>query len=235
MTDSPPDPYPSQRSAITRASVGIGAYAAALGATFGAVSVGVGLSLAQTLVLSAVMFTGASQFAFVGVIGSGGAVWAAIPAALLLGLRNSFYGVAVTQILRPRGLRRFAAAQLVIDETTAMAVAQGEPRLKRYAFWATAGWLYTFWVLGTLGGALAGRAIDPMVLGLDAAAPATFLALLWPQLKQAGAPLVAVLGAVVAVVLIPVAPAGVPVIAAAFVAVVVGLTPPRQSAATVTS
>jgi predicted branched-subunit amino acid permease len=74
-----------------------------------------------------------------------------------------------------------------------------------------------------------------MVLGLDAAAPATFLALLWPQLKQAGAPLVAVLGAVVAVVLIPVAPAGVPVIAAAFVAVVVGLTPPRQSAATVTS
>jgi 4-azaleucine resistance transporter AzlC len=235
MTDTPPDSYPLQRRAITRASVGIGAYAAALGATFGAVSVGVGLSLAQTLALSALMFTGASQFAFIGVIGAGGAVWAAIPAALLLGLRNSFYGVAVTQILRPRGVRRFAAAQLVIDETTAMAVAQREPRLKRYAFWATAGWLYACWVLGTLGGALAGRAIDPVVLGLDAAAPATFLALLWPQLKQAGAPLVAVLGAVVAIVLIPIAPAGVPVIAAALVAVVVGLRPPGPSSATVTS
>jgi len=235
MTESPPDPDFQQRRAILRASVGIGAYAAALGATFGAVSVGVGLSVAQTLVLSGVMFTGASQFAFVGVIGAGGAVWAAIPAALLLGLRNSFYGVVVTEFLRPQGLRRFAAAQGVIDETTAMAVAQPEAPLKRYAFWATAGWLYAFWVLGTLVGALAGRAVDPMVLGLDAAAPATFLALLWPQLRRAGAPLVAVLGAVVAVVLIPIAPAGVPVIAAAVVAVVVGLAQPGDSRPAVTS
>lgn len=219
----------AERAAILRASIGIGVYAGAFGATFGAVSVGFGLTLAQTMLLSIVMFTGASQFAFVGVVGAGGSPWAAIPAALLLGLRNTFYGVSISQVLRPRGLRRLGTAHLVIDETTAMAVAQSAPANQRLAFFATGGWLYALWVSGTLVGALVGSSIDPAVLGLDAAAPAIFLALLWPQLTRLRAPLVAVLGAAVAIALIPVAPAGVPVIAAGLVAVAVGWNEPVPS------
>jgi 4-azaleucine resistance transporter AzlC len=212
-----------QRGSILRAAIGFGVYAGAFGATFGAVSVAAGLTPAQTVTLSVVMLTGASQFAFVGVIGAGGAPFAAIPAALLLGLRNSFYGLAVSVIVRPRGLRRLWAAHLVIDETTAMAVAQSTPPARRYAFWATGSVLFVLWILGTLAGAVLGASADTTELGLDAAAPAVFLALLWPQLKGGSARLVAVLGAAVAAALIPLAPAGVPVVAAALVAVAAGL------------
>jgi 4-azaleucine resistance transporter AzlC len=223
MTESADTAGAAERREITRAAVGIGLYAGAFGATFGTVAVSSGLSLAQTMVLSAVMFTGASQFAFVGVIASGGSPLAAVPAALLLGMRNAFYGVPVTAILRPRGLRRLWTAHFVIDETTAMAVAQSTPRARRYAFWATASILFTLWVLGSIAGAVIGSGINPSDLGLDAAAPAIFLALLWPQLRRAGAPLVGVLGGLVALALVPLAPAGVPVIAAAAVAIAAGL------------
>ncbi len=100
-------------------------------------SVGSGLSVGQTMVLSLVMFSGASQFAFVGVIAAGGSPFAAVPAALLLGVRNAFYGVPMSEILHPRGLRRLITAHFVIDETTAMAVGQETPAGKRYAFWST--------------------------------------------------------------------------------------------------
>jgi 4-azaleucine resistance transporter AzlC len=213
----------AQRNAILRAASGIGLYAGAFGMTFGAVAVSSGLSVGQAMLLSVVMFTGASQFAFVGVIAAGGSPYAAIPVALLLGLRNAFYGVPVTSILRPHGLTRAWNAHFVIDETTAMAVAQTTPRARRYAFWATGLLLFTFWVLGGLAGALIGSGINPSEFGLDAAAPAIFLALLWPQLKRPGAPAVALLGAAVALVLIPLAPAGVPVIAAATVAIGAGV------------
>ncbi|MGO9750216.1 MAG: AzlC family ABC transporter permease [Solirubrobacteraceae bacterium] len=212
-----------QRRAILRAAVGIGLYAGAFGMTFGAVSVSSGLSLAQTMLLSIVMFTGASQFAFVGVIAARGSPFAAIPVALLLGLRNAFYGVPITGILRPRGLARAWSAHFVIDETTAMAVAQSTPRARRYAFWTTGLMLFALWVLGGLAGALIGRGINPSDFGLDAAAPAIFLALLWPQLSRPAAPGVALLGAAVALALIPLAPAGVPVIAAATVAIAAGI------------
>jgi 4-azaleucine resistance transporter AzlC len=228
--DRPPgEPFP-QRAEITRAAVGIGLYAGAFGMTFGAVSVGSGLSLAQTMLLSAVMFTGASQFAFVGVIAAGGSPFAAIPAALLLGLRNAFYGVPVTEILHPRGLARLWTAHFVIDETTAMAVAQATPRARRYAFWATGSILFTLWVIGSLAGGLIGSGINTPHFGLDAAAPAVFLALLWPQLIRPRAPAVALLGALVALALIPIAPAGVPVIAAASVAIVAGITGRTENA-----
>ncbi len=129
------------------------------------------------------MFSGASQFAFVGVAAAG-SPWAAIPAALLLGVRNAFYGVPVSEILAPRGWRRLVTAHFVIDETTAMAVGQSEPRAKRYAFWSTGLILFTLWQSGSLVGALLGTAIDPARFGLDAAAPAVFLALLWTQLRS---------------------------------------------------
>jgi 4-azaleucine resistance transporter AzlC len=190
---------------------------------YGAVAVGSGLSVAQAMVLSLVLFSGASQFAFVGVIASGGSGFAAIPAALLLGVRNAFYGVPISQILQPRGWRRLGTAHFVIDETTAMAVGQPTRPAQRYAFWATGLILFPLWQLGSLTGALVGTAIDPADFGLEAAAPAVFLALLWPALRRRDGRLVALAGAVVALTLVPVAPAGVPVIAAAAVAVVAGL------------
>jgi 4-azaleucine resistance transporter AzlC len=223
------EPLP-ERGAILRAAIGIGLYAMAFGASFGAISVASGLTLGQTMVLSLVMFTGASQFAFVGVAASGGSPFAAVPAALLLGVRNAFYGVPMSEILHPRGFARLWTAHFVIDETTAMAISQETPRARRFAFWATGLILFCLWQLGTLAGALVGRAVDPAVIGLDAAAPAVFLALLWPMLRRTEARWVALGGAAVALVLIPVAPPGIPVVAAALAALVAGLLPRRNTA-----
>ena len=216
------------RAAITRAAAGIGLYAGAFGITFGAVAARSGLSVTQAVALSAVMYTGASQFALVGVLAAGGSHLAGLSAALLLGLRNAFYGVPVTRILRPRGWHRMWTAHFVVDESTAMAVAQPASRAGRYAFWATGAALYALWTLGTLAGALIGSGIDTSALGLDAAAPAIFLALLWPQLSQERGRAVALGAAVVVLGLIPLAPAGLPIIAAAAVAILAGLLPARR-------
>src|SRR5690625_3738346 len=121
-----------ERAEIVRASLGLALYAAAFGLSFGAVAVASGLSVAQAMTLSLVLFSGASQFAFVGVAATGSPL-AAIPAALLLGVRNTFYGVTIAQILRPRGWRRVLAAHFSIDETAAMAAAQRSTRAKRFA------------------------------------------------------------------------------------------------------
>ena len=222
------DPLP-ERAAILKAVIGIGLYALAFGASFGAISVSSGLTLAQTMVLSLVMFTGASQFAFVGVATAGGSPIAAVPASLLLGVRNAFYGVPVSEILHPRGLARLWTAHFVIDETTAMAVGQATPAARRYAFWATGLILFCLWQLGSLSGALIGRAVNPNEVGLDAAVPAVFLALLWPSLRRREARWVALGGAAVALALVPLMPPGIPVIAAAGVALVAGLRPSNES------
>lgn len=222
-----PEPL-SERGMILRAAIGIGLYAMAFGASFGAISVGSGLSLGQTMALSLVMFTGASQFAFVGVAASGGSPFAAVPAALLLGVRNAFYGVPISEILHPRASARLWTAHFVIDETTAMAVSQATPRDKRYAFWGTGLMLFCLWQLGSLAGALVGRAVNPADIGLDAAAPAVFLALLWPMLRRLEARWVALGGALLALALVPIAPPGIPVLASAIVALVSGLLPARQ-------
>jgi predicted branched-subunit amino acid permease len=223
------EPLP-ERGAILRAAMGIGLYAMAFGASFGAISIGSGLTLPQTMVLSLVMFTGASQFAFVGVAASGGSPFAAVPAALLLGMRNAFYGVPISEILHPRGFARLRTAHFVIDETTAMAIGQATPRARRFAFWTTGMILFSLWQLGSLAGALVGRAVNPTDIGLDAAAPAVFLALLWPMLRRREGRWLALGGAAVALALIPVAPPGIPVIASAGVALVGGLLPSREAA-----
>jgi 4-azaleucine resistance transporter AzlC len=228
-----------QRGPIVRAAVGIGLYAGAFGMAYGAVAVGSGLSVAQAMVLSLVLFSGASQFAFAGVVAAGGNPFAAIAAALLLGVRNAFYGVPMSQVLTPRGgarsrgdtpraprvVRRLLTAHFGIDETTAMAVGQPTRPAQRYAFWVSGVILFVCWQLGSLAGALLGTAIDPADFGLDAAAPAVFLALLWPSLRRRSGQRVALAGAGVAVVLIPFAPPGVPVLAAAGIAVLAGLQP----------
>jgi 4-azaleucine resistance transporter AzlC len=222
---------PVERGVILRAAIGIGLYALAFGASVGALAVSSGLTVAQTMALSVVMFTGASQFAFVGVAASGGSPFAAVVASLLLGVRNAFYGVPVSEIVHPHGIARLWTAHFVIDETTAMAISQTSSRARRYAFWATALILFSLWQLGNLAGALLGRAIDPAAIGMDAAAPAVFLALLWPGLRRRGALRVALAGAAVALALVPFAPPGIPVVAAAGVAIVAGLLPNRELAA----
>lgn len=218
-----------ERSAILRSAAGIGVYAAAFGFTFGAVATAAGLHTIQAVVLSAVLFSGASQFALVGVLAAGGAPVAGLAAALLLGARNAFYGLPLSPILRPRGLRRLWASQLVIDETTAMTVAQPTRRTGRFAFWATGICLFVLWNLGTLGGALIGGGIDTSAFGLDAAAPAIFLALLWPQLARPRARAVSLAAVAVTLSLVTVAPAGVPIIAAAGVAIAGGLLAERRT------
>ncbi len=208
---------------IVRDAVGIALPTGAYAVSFGALSTAAGLSVLQTCVLSALMFTGASQFAFVSVASTGGTPLAAAATSILLGLRNSFYGVTLTSLLRARSLEKLGAAQFVIDETTAMAVVQRDPEVGRYAFWVTGGCLFLLWNLGTLVGALAGEVLgDPEVFGLDVAPAAAYLALVRPQLTS---PLAWVTGAVavcVALGLVPLLPVGVPVMAAALVAVVLG-------------
>ena len=196
---------------------------------YGAVAVGSGLRVGQAMVLSLVLFSGASQFAFAGVVATGGSPFAGVAAALLLGVRNAFYGVPMSQILAPRGLRRLWTAHFVIDETTAMAIGQPTRPAQRYAFWATGLILFALWQLGSLAGALLGAVIDPADFGLDAAAPAVFLALLWPSLRERSARVVALAGAGVALALVPFAPPGVPVLAAAAVALVAGLRPKQHT------
>lgn len=195
-----------------RDAVGLG-FAVGLYATaFGSAAVAAGLSVLQACALSALAFTGGSQFALVGVLASGGSAAPGVASALLLGTRNTLYAVALAPVLRRR---RAVAAHFVIDETTAMAFAQAEPGPRRRAFWVTGIALFFFWNLFTLLGAAGASALgDPQSLGLDAAVPAAFLALLAPRLREPAARPIAVLAALVAVVLVPFVPPGVPVLAA---------------------
>lgn len=180
--------------------------------SFGVLSVAAGFSVAQTCVMSLVAFTGASQFTFVSVIGAGGGVAAALSPALLLAGRNAIYALSLATVIRGGPLRRAADAHLVIDESTAMAHAQAAPEEKRRAFLLTGAGILVCWNVGTLIGALAGGVLgDPRDLGLDAMFPAIFLALLAPQLRGSRAVGAALLGAAIALALLPATPAGVPV------------------------
>jgi predicted branched-subunit amino acid permease len=204
--------------------VGIGVASGAYALSFGAISTAAGLSLPQTVALSVLMFTGASQFALVGVLGAGGSVWAGAATAALLGSRNALYGLRLGSILRSSGWRRFAAAQFVIDETTAMAIARDRPDESRLAFWATGAVLFCLWNIGTLIGALATHALpDPKVLGFDAAPPAAFLALLAPRLRSHEPLAIAVSAGVVALACLPFVPAGLQLLIVALLVAVYGV------------
>lgn len=212
------------RRGIVRDALGIGIATGAYALSFGAIATTAGLTLLQTVSLSLLMFTGASQFALVGVVDAGGSVWAGAATAALLGTRNALYGVRLSSLLGALGLRRAAAAHFVIDETTAMAIARDNIPDSRFAFWATALAVFTLWNLGTLVGAIATHALpDPRVLGFDAAPPAAFLALLAPRLR-AREPLAIALGAgVLALVCLPFVPAGVPLLIVALVVALFGV------------
>jgi branched chain amino acid efflux pump len=212
------------RRAIVRDSLGVGVATGLYGVSFGAVSVASGLSVAQTCVLSLLMFTGASQFALVGVVVSGGSALSAGATALLLGTRNTLYGLKVATLLGFHGSKRAGAAHLLIDESTAMSVTRRTQEGARTGFLVTGVTIFVLWNLFTFLGAIAGNAIgDPRTYGLDAAVGAAFLALLWPRLADPLNRVVAVLAVAVALGFVPIAPAGVPVLAAGGVALVAGV------------
>ena len=213
-----------QRAAIVRDSLGVGVATGLYGVSFGAVSVGAGLSVAQTCALSLLMFTGGSQFALVGVLAGGGSPLSGAATALLLGTRNTLYGLRLAPMLAWSGLRRLGAAHLLIDESSAMAVTRDSTARARTGFLVTGGSVFVLWNLFTLAGALAGEALgDPRTYGLDAAVGGAFLALLWPRLDQPRHRVVALLAVAVALGVVPVTATGVPVLAAGGVALVAGL------------
>ena len=218
-------PRDADDRAAIRMSLSVGLAVSAYGLSFGALSVASGLDVWQTSVLSLLMFSGGSQFALIGVIAAGGAAAgpAAIGAATLLGARNTLYAIRMSPIVGPGWARRVLAGWITIDESTAVGTAQPTLRSQRIGFWMTGILIFVGWNLTTLVGALLGDLLgDVRQYGLDAAAAAAFLGLLWPRLRALQPIVVAVAAAVVATVLTPSLPPGVPILAAALVAIVVG-------------
>ncbi|SJN27153.1 AzlC protein [Luteococcus japonicus LSP_Lj1] len=194
-------------------SVATGLY----GISFGALGIAAGLSVLQTQALSALMFTGGSQFAFVGAIAGGGAP--ALVSASLLGIRNLIYGAQMNAAFAPRGLTRLLQAHVTIDESVATSVAQDIADEQRRGFWSAGLGVFILWNLFTLLGAVLGNALgDPKTWGLDGAAVAAFLGLLWPRLHNRDTVAIAVASAFVTLLLVPVLAPGLPLLAAAAVA-----------------
>ncbi len=195
------------------------------GTAFGAASIAAGFSIFQTCLLSLLTFSGASQFAVVGVMGAGGSALSGIATASLLGIRNALYGLRMAPILKVHGVKRVLAAQVTIDESTGVAVGQenlGTDAMKA-GFWLTGFGVYIFWNFFTLLGALGAQAMgDPSSWGLDAAVPAAFLGLVWPRLTGKMERTLAVSSILLAVLLSPFISAGLPIIATALLAAIFG-------------
>jgi len=222
---------PGQRRAVLRQALSVGLATSAYGISFGALSVASGLDIRQTVVLSLLLFSGGSQYALVGVLGAGGSGAAAIATSTLLGVRNGLYALQVSRVLDVSGLRRIGAAQLTIDESTAVAIGQPTRAAGRRGFWMTGSIVYVGWNLTTLLGAVIGNALgDPKTYGFDAAAAAAFCALLWPRLRSRDAAVVGVVAAALAAALVPTSPPGIPVLVGALAALGVGLLPQRNGA-----
>ena len=199
-------------------SIAVGAY----GTAFGAAAVAAGFSVLQSCLLSLLTFTGASQFAVIGVLGAGGTALTGIATASLLGFRNAIYSMIAKPILNVRGIKKVIATQITIDESIAVSTAEEVrgPEAMKHGFWLTGIGVFVFWNLFTLAGALGAQAIgDPAAWGLDAAVPAAFLGLVWPRLKSRDDYVLAISAAVLALALTPIIAAGLPIIATALLAV----------------
>jgi 4-azaleucine resistance transporter AzlC len=213
---------------IHRNAIAIGTATGTYAVSFGALAIAAGLTPAQTVALSLVVFTGASQFAFIGVLAGGGSPLAALVPAILLAVRNSLYGLSLVPVIRGRLGRRLLESHLVIDESTAMARAQTSTPLAHRAFVTTGVSILVLWNLGTIAGVAFGQAIgNPRTLGLDVMFPAAFLALLAPQLARPGGRTVAAGGALLALACVPFTPAGVPIVVACAAVVPVVVRPAR--------
>lgn len=215
---------PWRSSPAVRVGLSLGIATGLYGISFGALSIAAGLTFWQTQALSALMFTGGSQFAFIGVLSGGGAGAAALGAASLLGVRNTVYGMTMNALLRPRSWRKLLAAHMTIDESNAAASAQSSRVEQGRGFWVAGVSVFVFWNIFTAVGAVLGDALgDPGRWGLDGAAVAAFLGLLWPRLREREPLAVAVVCGVVTAICIPVLPSGIPVLVAAVVALAWGL------------
>ncbi len=213
-----------KKNPVDRTAVSVAFTVGLYGAAFGAAGVTAGFSILQTCLLSILLFSGASQFAVVGIMGAGGSAISAIATATLLGFRNALYGLQMAPILKVGGLKRVLAAQITIDESTAVATLQENDEDRKRGFYVTGIGVYSFWNLFTYLGALGASAIgDPSVWGLDAAVPAAFCGLIWPRLKNKTQFLVSAIAIAWALLLTPIAPAGIPIITTVLLAVIFGV------------
>ena len=212
------------RNQVDRTALSVAFTVGLYGAAFGAAGVTAGFSILQTCLLSILLFSGASQFAVVGIMGAGGSAVSAIATATLLGFRNALYGLQMAPILKVKGLKRILAAQITIDESTAVATLQENDADRRRGFYITGIGVFVFWNLFTFLGALGASAIgDPAVWGLDAAVPAAFCGLIWPRLKNKTHFIVSAVAIAWALLLTPITPAGIPIITTVLLAVIFGL------------
>lgn len=212
------------RKQVDRTALSVAFTVGLYGAAFGAAGVTAGFSILQTCLLSILLFSGASQFAVVGIMGAGGSAVSAIATATLLGFRNALYGLQMAPILKVKGLKRILAAQITIDESTAVATLQENDADRRRGFYVTGIGVFVFWNLFTFLGALGASAIgDPAVWGLDAAVPAAFCGLIWPRLKNKTHFIVSAVAIAWALLLTPITPAGIPIITTVLLAVIFGL------------
>ncbi|TCO46887.1 4-azaleucine resistance transporter AzlC [Kribbella antiqua] len=185
-----------------------------VGMSYGAISVGGGLPLWVPVLLSIVVFAGASQFLFVGIVAAGGSPIAAVIAGLLVNTRHVAFGLAVSDVIGG-GWRRVPGSHLMTDENVAFALGQEDLKQRRAAYWAGGIGIFACWNVGVLVGGLAGTMItDTDVFGLDAAFPAVLLALVLPALRDRSTRTAALVGVVVALAATPFLPAGVPVLLA---------------------
>jgi predicted branched-subunit amino acid permease len=213
-----------KKNQVDRTALSVAFTVGLYGAAFGAAGVTAGFSILQTCLLSILLFSGASQFAVVGIMGAGGSAVSAIATSTLLGFRNALYGLQMAPILKVQGLKRILAAQITIDESTAVATLQENDADRRRGFYITGIGVYVFWNLFTFLGALGASAIgDPSVWGLDAAVPAAFCGLIWPRLKNKTHFVVSAVAIAWALVLTPITAAGIPIITTVLLAVIFGL------------
>ncbi len=212
-------------------SLGVAGAVSLYGISFGALAVASGLDFWQTQVLSLFMFSGGSQFAVIGLVATGAPGLSVITAAGLLGVRNGLYAVRMSSVVGTGFWKRLLAGHWTIDESTAVAIAQTEPRAQRIGFWLTGAAIFVGWNAMTAAGAILGDALgDPRAWGLDAAAAAAFLGLLWPRIQSRQPVAVAAVAAVITVLTVPTAPAGLPVLIAAAAGIVMALLAERRQA-----
>ncbi|HRD21275.1 MAG TPA: AzlC family ABC transporter permease [Candidatus Nanopelagicus sp.] len=212
-----------KNDAVERTSLSVAFTVGLYGAAFGAAGITAGFSILQTCLLSLLLFSGASQFAVVGIMGAGGSAASAIATATLLGFRNALYGLQLAPILKVTGLKRIIASQITIDESTAVSTLQSNDSDRKRAFYLTGFGVYIFWNLFTFLGALGASAIgDPSVWGLDAAVPAAFCGLVWPRLKDKRLFLISACAIILALLLTPITPAGIPIITTVLLAIFFG-------------
>lgn len=203
-------------AAIRRQAISIALAVSPFGVAFGVACADAGFGLGEAVGFSALVFTGSAQFAAVSVLADGGTALAAIAAAVLLSLRSLAYGLVMAPALRGPTWWRALASQLMIDEAMAVGAAQPTPRLQRRGYLWGGGAVFVLWNLATAAGVLLVSSAGDLVetLGIDATIPAAFLALVWPRLSDPTQRIVAIGGAAIAVVLVPLAPAGLPILGA---------------------